>query len=69
VVKTLEYIVNTCREHGITCSICGQAASDYPELVEKLVQAGITSVSISPDAVDRTRELIYSIEKKLYKKK
>lgn len=69
VVKTLEYIVSTCRDHGITCSICGQAASDYPELVEKLVQAGITSVSINPDAVDRTRELIYSIEKKLYKKK
>jgi pyruvate,water dikinase len=64
VIQVLEYIVNTCVEYGITCSICGQAASDYPELVEKLVKAGITSVSISPDAVDRTREQIYHIEKK-----
>jgi pyruvate,water dikinase len=69
VVKTLEYIVKTCHENGITCSICGQAASDYPDLVETLVRAGITSVSISPDAVDRTRELIYNVEKKIYGKK
>lgn len=69
VVKTLEYIVQTCAENGITCSICGQAASDYPDLVEKLVKAGITSVSINHDAVDRTRLLIHEIEKKIYTKK
>ncbi len=66
VLSVLEYIVTTCAQYGVTCSICGQAASDYPELVEKLVKAGITSVSISPDAVDRTRKLIYEIEKKQF---
>ncbi|NTU47268.1 phosphoenolpyruvate synthase [Candidatus Roizmanbacteria bacterium] len=65
VVNVLEHVVKTCAKYGVTCSICGQAASDYPELVEKLVRAGITSVSVAPDAVDRTRELIYSIEKKM----
>jgi len=64
VESTLEYIVKTCSANGITCSICGQAASDYPDLVEKLVKAGITSVSVNPDAIERTRELIYHIEKK-----
>ncbi len=64
VVSVLEYIVKTCSKHGITCSICGQAASDYPEIVEKLVEAGITSVSINPDAINRTRETVYNIEKK-----
>ncbi len=64
IVSVLEYIIKTCREYGITASICGQAASDYPELVEKLVKAGITSVSVNPDAIERTRELIYEIEKK-----
>ncbi|MCA9372368.1 phosphoenolpyruvate synthase [Candidatus Woesebacteria bacterium] len=68
VVSTLEHIVETCNEAGITCSICGQAASDYPEIVEALVKRGITSVSITPDAIERTRALIYSIEKKLNKK-
>ncbi len=64
IVQVLEYIVSTASKHGITSSICGQAASDYPDIVERLVRAGITSVSVSPDAVDRTRELIYSIEHK-----
>ncbi len=66
VLSVLEYIVSTCAQYGVTCSICGQAASDYPELVERLVKAGITSVSISPDAVDRTRKLIFDIEKKQF---
>lgn len=68
VVSVLENIVKTCAKHNITCSICGQAPSDYPELVEKLVEFGITSVSVSPDAVERTRQNIAIIEKKLYKK-
>jgi len=66
VISVLEYIVKTCIEKNISCSICGQAASDYPEIVEKLVKIGITSVSVNPDAVGRTRELIYNIEKKIY---
>lgn len=66
VVGMLEYVVKTCNEHHITCSICGQAASDYPDLVEKLVKGGITSVSVNPDAVQRTRETIHTIEKGLF---
>jgi len=57
------YIVKTCVDYKVTSSICGQAASDYPILSQNLLKAGITSVSINPDAVDRTRELIYEIEK------
>lgn len=64
VEQVLEYIVKTAVKYGVTSSICGQAASDYPDIVERLVKAGITSVSVNPDAVDRTRELIYNIEKK-----
>ena len=64
VVKVLEHIVKTCSEYNVTSSICGQAASDYPEIVEKLVRYGITSVSVNPDAIGRTRENIYTIEKK-----
>ncbi len=67
VIKVLEEIVSTCKKNNVTCSICGQAASDYPEVVEPLVKAGITSLSVSPDAVDRTRELVWQIEEKLRK--
>ena len=37
----------------------------YPELTEKLVSWGITSVSVTPDAIDITRELVALAEKKL----
>lgn len=66
VISALKYVVETCVKSGVTCSICGQAASDYPEVVRPLIEAGITSVSVNPDAVDRTRELIYNIEKHKY---
>ena len=68
VLWALEKIIKTCQKSRVTSSICGQAPSDYPDLVEKLVKWGITSVSVAPDAVGRTRENIFRIERKLMKK-
>ena len=65
VLWALEKVIKTAHKNKITASICGQAASTYPSLVEKLVQWGITSVSVSPDAVDHTRKLISDSEKKI----
>jgi len=57
-------VITTARARGITSSLCGQAASQYPELVKKLIEWGITSVSVSPDAIETTRKLIAEIEKR-----
>jgi pyruvate,water dikinase len=65
VQMALEKAVTTARAKGITASICGQAPSVYPEVTEKLVQWGITSVSVSPDMIDVTREIIARIEEKV----
>ena len=65
VLIALERLVKVSKSMGITSSICGQAPSFYPELTEKLVKWGITSVSVSPDMIDRTREIIAGVEKKL----
>ena len=65
VIQSIEHVARTCREYNVTCSICGQAASDYPEVVEALVRAGATSVSVSADRVVATRKLIASIEKRM----
>lgn len=67
VLWALEHVVKTAARRHITCSLCGQAASLYPDLVDKLVSWGITSVSVSPDAVDNTRRVIAHIEKRLLK--
>lgn len=65
VLWALEKVVKTCHKRKITSSICGQAASDYPDLVEKLVKWGVTSVSVNSDAVINTRHTIYDAERKV----
>ena len=65
VLWALEKTIKTCVKRGILCSICGQAPSQYPDLVEKLVSWGITSISVNPDAIARTREIVYHCEEKL----
>lgn len=50
---------------GLTSSMCGQAPTTYPEVAEKLVEWGVTSMSVAPDAIERTRRIVYEAEKKL----
>lgn len=64
VMWALERVITSCKKNNVSVSICGQAPSVYPELVEKLVEWGITSISVSPDAIDNTRNTIYNVEKK-----
>ncbi|UCB43961.1 MAG: phosphoenolpyruvate synthase [Dehalococcoidales bacterium] len=68
VMLSLERAIKVSNNMGITSSICGQAPSVYPELTEKLVEWGITSVSVSPDMIDVTREIIAKVEAKLQAK-
>ncbi len=65
VLWSLRRLITTARDKGITSSICGQAPSIYPDLTEKLVKWGITSISVSPDRIEATRRLIYEAERKL----
>jgi len=65
VLKAVRHIIRTAKRHGVTSSICGQAPSVYPEIVEFLVREGIDSISVNPDAVIATRRLVSSIERKI----
>ncbi len=65
VQMAIEKAVTAARKKGITCSICGQAPSVYPEITERLVKLGITSVSVTPDMIDATRQIIANAEEKL----
>ncbi len=68
VMWALKRIITTCNDNGITASICGQAPSEYVEIVEMLVKYGITSISVNPDAINRTREIVAKVEADLMKK-
>jgi len=68
VLTSMEKVIRECRKRKLYSGICGQAPSIYPELTEKLVGWGISSVSVSPDAIEKTREIIYEAERKLVSK-
>jgi len=54
----IKRLIKFSHKNGCTVSICGQAPSEYPEFVEFLVQSGIDSISVNPDAVEKTKEQI-----------
>jgi pyruvate,water dikinase len=55
-VKTMiAMVIRTAIRRGRKIGICGQAPSDYPEFAEFLVEQGIDSISLNPDAVLKTR--------------
>jgi len=65
VQEAIKSIVKTCHKMGITCSICGQAPSYYPDFAERLVEWGITSVSVNPDVIDRARHNVAAAEQRM----
>ena len=67
VLMALERVIKATAKRGVTSSICGQAPSVYPELTQKLVAWGITSVSVNPDVLEKTRGIIAAAEQRLGK--
>lgn len=67
VLWALEETIKTARKNHINVSVCGQAASIYPELLEKVVGWGVTSVSVSSDVLPSVRDHIAKIERKILK--
>ncbi len=65
VLRAMSHVIRICREKGVTTSVCGQAPSNYPEVVEFLVREGATSMSVNPDKVIETRHLVASIEQRI----
>ncbi len=65
VKRLIAQVIKTAKEKGRKIGICGQGPSDYPDFAQFLVEQGIDTISINPDAVLKTKKAIYEIEKKL----
>jgi pyruvate,water dikinase len=65
VMDAVARLIHMARDAGIPCSICGQAPALYPEIIDNLIEWGITSISVEPEAVLRTYQAIARAEKRL----
>jgi pyruvate,water dikinase len=64
VLELITDVVETCRDHGVATSICGQAGSK-PRMVRHLVNEGVTSISANIDAVRDVQHEVKRVEQKL----
>ncbi|RZH66511.1 phosphoenolpyruvate synthase [Natrinema altunense] len=64
VLRLIGDVIETCREHDVETSICGQAGSK-PEMVRFLVNEGISSISANIDAVRDVQHEVKRVEQKL----
>jgi pyruvate,water dikinase len=54
----LSRAIEACRAAGKYIGICGQGPSDHPDFAQWLAQQGIASISLNPDTVVQTWELL-----------
>lgn len=54
VKRLLSMAIQACKQSGKYVGICGQGPSDHPDLAHWLMEQGIDSVSLNPDAVMET---------------
>ncbi len=65
VLEMIRLAVEGARRNERHSGICGLAPSDYPEIAEYLVNIGIDSISLNPDAVLKTTLHVLEVEKRL----
>jgi pyruvate,water dikinase len=63
VLEMLRQTIVGAKRNGRHVGICGQAPSDYPEVARFLVEQGIDSISLDPDAVIRTIRDLLEVER------
>ncbi len=63
VKEMVREVIERAHKHGRKVGICGQAPSDYPDFARFLVEQGIDSISLNPDAVLKTTLEVLDAEK------
>lgn len=63
VMEMLRLAVIGAHRNGRHVGICGEAPANYPDVAAFLTGLGIDSISVNPESVARTREVVYDAEK------
>jgi pyruvate,water dikinase len=67
VKRMVSQVIRTAHDKGRKIGICGQAPSDFPEYAAFLVEEGIDSISLNPDSVVQTRQMLANLASSRYK--
>jgi pyruvate,water dikinase len=62
-LEMLRLAVNGAKRNGRHVGICGEAPATYPEIARYLVALGVDSISVNPQSVLRTMELVATAER------
>ncbi|WP_292392653.1 phosphoenolpyruvate synthase [Methanoculleus sp. UBA303] len=65
VKRMIAMAVEGCRRNGRHSGLCGEAPSTYPEFADFLVEQGIDSISVEPDAVLKITLRVAEVEERL----
>ena len=63
--QAIAKLITIARDNNIDCCICGQAPVEHPDLIDKLVEWGITAISVEPKAVNQTYDAIARAEQRI----
>jgi len=65
VKEMIRLAVEGCKRNHRHSGLCGQAPSDYPEMARYLIEIGIDSISLNPDAVLKTTLNVLEVARQL----
>ncbi|HLD56844.1 MAG TPA: phosphoenolpyruvate synthase [archaeon] len=65
IISLLKQTISTCKTHGVKTNIVCAGLLNTPELVERLVEFGIDSISVEPESVKEIKTLVSRAERKL----
>lgn len=66
VLEMIRLAVDGAKRNNKYSGICGQAPSDYSEMIEFLINEGIESISVNPDKFLQLKAEVSDLEKKLH---
>ena len=65
VLKLIAMAITACQKANKYVGICGQAASDFPEITQFLVSKRIESISLNPDSIVKMTQVVCEMEKSI----
>ncbi len=62
VTRSIADLIERAHRAGVRVGICGEAPSNHPDFAEMLVEAGIDSISVSPDRLLQVKTRVAEVE-------